>query len=344
MPVPASSGWRASVAWTSARTGARSARRGAGGSASTAARRRRDGGEHVSERVVDAVEHARRLRARAGPWRGGTAGRLRTRPGEPRASRRSAPAEVERDDRRHLRRDVRGHAARARRPRRARGPRRGSPGGRPARGPGRRRPPASQTSAPASVCSSISARVSRSERVVAAISTWKRASAARRSPALAAPARRSTCCASRSRSASDARSAASSAAAPAIAARWSAEVAQLVDAQLGEPLEQARVGRLGRRVHERAAVAAAPRLHQPGAPQPDQRLAQRDGRDAQLRRQLRLGGELVAVAEHADADRVREPRSTSATRPRWSSGASTARRALVGRWLGIALDRLPMDS
>ena len=85
------------------------------------------------------------------------------------------------------------------------------------------------------------------------------------------------------------------------------EVAQVVDAQLGEPLDQARVRGVGRRVHERAAVAPAPRLDEAGAAQPHERLAQRDGRDAELRCQLGLARQLIAVAEHPGPDRVREP-------------------------------------
>jgi hypothetical protein len=85
------------------------------------------------------------------------------------------------------------------------------------------------------------------------------------------------------------------------------EVAEVVDAQLREAVEEACLGGLGGRVDERAAVAPAPRLDQPGRSQADERLAQRDGGDAELGGQLGLARQLVTVAEHADADRVREP-------------------------------------
>ena len=111
------------------------------------------------------------------------------------------------------------------------------------------------------------------------------------------------------------------------------QVAQLVDAQLGEALEQPRLRRLGRRVHERAAVAAAARLDQPGAPEADERLAQRDGRHAELRGELGLGGQLVAVAEHPDPDRVGQPpldlRHPPALVERGEHGAARARRQMT---------------
>ena len=111
------------------------------------------------------------------------------------------------------------------------------------------------------------------------------------------------------------------------------QVAQLVHAQLRQPLEQPRVRRLGRRVHERAAGAPAPGLHQAGPPQPLERLAQGDRRHAELRRQLRLGGQLVAVAEHADADRVGQPpldlRHPPARVERSEHGAARARRQMA---------------
>jgi hypothetical protein len=85
------------------------------------------------------------------------------------------------------------------------------------------------------------------------------------------------------------------------------EVAQVVDAQLGEALEQPRLRRGRRRVHERPAVAPAARPDEPRAPEPDERLPQRDGGDAELGGELGLARQLVPVAEHAAPDGVGEP-------------------------------------
>ena len=288
----------AARAWHGRATGSAPARRarGASGSASTASaarrsRRRRPrarrGRGRAPRRLLRAggARRARRAPAavlaapgRPGARRAGAGAARPPRPSRPRRAPPSAP-----------------RAASASRARTAASTARWSASAR----PGPSAPAASHTSAPTSVCSSISARVSRSERVVAAISTWKRASAARRSPGarrarqpldvlaeplevgVGRPLGRQP-----RRRAGDRRAVVG-------------EVAQLVDAQLGEPLEQPRLRRLGRRVHERAAVAAAARLDQPGAPQADERLAQRDGRHAELGGELGLGGQLVAVAEHA---------------------------------------------
>jgi hypothetical protein len=85
------------------------------------------------------------------------------------------------------------------------------------------------------------------------------------------------------------------------------EVAQVVHAEVAQPREQSRLGGLDGRVHERPAVAAAARLDEAGAAQADERLAQGDGGDPELGGELGLARELVAVAEDADADRVRQP-------------------------------------
>ncbi len=58
--------------------------------------------------------------------------------------------------------------------------------------------------------------------------------------------------------------------------------------------------------HERAAGAAAPRLHEAGLAQDLQRLAQRHRRHAQLRRELDLARQALAGREHAGADRLAE--------------------------------------
>ena len=82
------------------------------------------------------------------------------------------------------------------------------------------------------------------------------------------------------------------------------EVAQLVDAERTEPVEQATVRRPA---HERPAVASPPRLHEPRPPQAGEGLAQGDGRHAELGGEVALRRQLVALAEDPAVDRVREP-------------------------------------
>ena len=58
--------------------------------------------------------------------------------------------------------------------------------------------------------------------------------------------------------------------------------------------------------HERAAGAAAPRLHEARLAQDLQRLAQRHRRDAELRGELDLARQPLAGRQHARADRLAE--------------------------------------
>ena len=186
----------------------------------------------------------------------------------------------------------------------------------------------SHTSGPASACRSISVRVSRSDRVVAASSTWKRSSAARRStgPDAAAqpldvllqalevrrrgPVGRQLRHGGRHGG-------------PVVG-----EVAQLVDAERAEPVEQATVRRPA---HERPAVASPPRLHEPGPAQAGERLAQRDRRHAELGGEVALRRQLVALAE--DAPRRSRPQAGARPPPR-APRSRAGRARCAGCWKG----------
>ena len=236
-------------------------------------------------------------------------------------------------------------SARARPPRRARGPRRGPRGGRPARAPGRPRRGEPHERARLGLQVHLRAREPERPRRRRHLDVEARVGGAplgggRRRPRAArraAPSRaRSGLRRARGRELRRRARRSPRGGRPGRAARRRSA---------RQPLEQPRVRRLGRRVHERAAVCdrAASRT----------RPVRRSPTSAS--RSVTVATPSCAASSASVGSWSPSPntptrmasasrRSTSATRPRWSSGASTARRALDGRWLGIALDRLPMAS
>ena len=133
---------------------------------------------------------------------------------------------------------------------------------------------------------------------------WKRASA-RRNPANS-PTSRSAAAAAPATAAALGRLGALGGEGSGLAGDRAAPVGQLAQRAARRRLA-AQDERRGRVVaHERAAGAAAPRLHEPRSAQDLQRLAQRHRRDAELSGQLDLARQALARREHAGADGLAE--------------------------------------
>jgi hypothetical protein len=86
-----------------------------------------------------------------------------------------------------------------------------------------------------------------------------------------------------------------------------AEVTQLGEAQLVQPVADDLGGDLLLGPDEAAAAAAAPGVDQPAQPERGQRLADRGGGDAEDPGQVGLARELLRVGQQAERDRVGEP-------------------------------------